>query len=428
MRHAFVPGLVLGISVGVGLLTALPVAAGASPATSADPHVLASAVVGAVKIAHGSFKSVDALALPSGRWMVLAKVGIKGGTDQVGWAPTTCALSVGTYVDQAGVVPATVSEGRSQTLFMTASDALSTPGVAGLDCKTSAPLGSVRASNIHIMAIRLGTLETGPLGGKFAVLGSGSPRGIWGWTSTGPVLPGDGGIRVLGSLPIDAGRWWVIGKAWLQNTTGSTSDVGCALGAGDPYDNVDVTMGPSNGVLGQRTVSFQQTVVAGSATNATFACAATGGSITPSWIDMVAIRIGKLTSKDIGVSAETSGSGTPRVLEGHKVAAQFLANSSSYQNVGQMSLPAGRWAVEATGTLHDLQSGYVTAECKLIVGAAEDHVEADLWHFNDFKNAFTTQLLVKLTSSSHATIACRQTGNHQQVALTDLRIVAMRSF
>ena len=426
MRHAFVPGLVLGTSLAMGLLTALPVAAGASPASASDPKVLAVATNVAVKITHDTYGVVSTLPLPSGHWMVVAKVNLTGASDKVPVAPTACALSVGSYIDQSGATPATLSEGHSETLLLTASDNLAAPNAAQITCKTTAPFGSVRAKTTHIMAYRMGTLSIGSLGGSYTTAGSGSPQGIWGWATGGPTLPSGGSSTTIGSLPLTAGRWWIIAKTWVQNGAASSRNVLCGLYA-DGNDIVHVSMGAHNDSLDQRTVSLENTVSVASSTQATLDCSASGAGVDTSWVEMVAIRVGTLTTAELGFSSQTQGSGTPRVIEGRRDASQYVTTSTSLELVGQVALPAGRWAVVATGTIRNGQSGYVTVECELEVGAAHDRVEADMWHFSNTSQSVNMQLLVALPAASHAAVACHQNGTHHQVEMDNLRIVAMRT-
>ena len=427
MRHLVVPGVVLGATLALGLLTAVPVAAGQSSAASNDPKVLAAATNTAVKITHGSYGVVSSLTLPSGHWVVVAKVALKGASNKVAVAPAACVLSVGAFADESGASPSTLPEGKSETLLLTASATLSTSDAAHLRCKTTAPLGSVLATTSHIMAYRMDTLSTGLLGGSYTKVGSGPTKGIWGWAVNAPTLPGGGSAQTVGSLPLTPGRWWIIGKAWFQNGLASPSNVLCGLYAGNVQDVVDVSMGAHNDTLDQRTATVQQTVSTASAIQANLECVASGATVDTSWVELVAIKVGKLTTKALGGSSQTQGNGTPRVIEGHRDAAQTIAPSATFRPVGQIALPAGRWAVVATGILNNNGYPFVKAECQLEVGAGHDRAEADLWHYTNAAQSVNLQLLVALPSGGHATVACRETGSHQQVAMTELRIVAMRT-
>jgi hypothetical protein len=337
------------------LLTAAPVAATNSLAFIGEaegPTFFAQ---------NGLYQNIAQFSMNPGKWWMTATATVDASADAVaGNGETSCQLKASaasdTTLDEATWAFTGGVQGRSvASLFLTGVFTSANAWTISLDCLSDS------AQTIQIEHVRVSGIK--------GVTGSGSPK-IASQAIDGPVNFAAGtAFHTVGSLSLGAGKWWIVAKTNLMDTsTSNTSNVTCRIVIGTDTDQTTQGMyyTPQQGREGE--VAVQVGHVFGSAGTASLQCGKGKGTSTADHIRLVAIKAGKLTRVQLGGSPSSSGTGTPAVITGYRSAAVTVAVSSSFASMGSISLPVGSWFVSAKAWLHDGTDAKV--ECQLTIGGS----------------------------------------------------------
>ena len=215
---------------------------------SGRPQAIAGWRNGPVALPKGSSVTVGSLALPKGRWWVLAKLSGQATSTALLPASVACTLGIGSSArgwSTARVVEA-VGPGESAVLPMQHVGRLAAKGAARVRCRaTNASEGSF----LKIVAIRAGRLVSGALGGRTATRGSGTPVIRGGWKAGPVAIPQSNAFRELGRIYLPGDRYWfVLATATVEHTASKVAIAGldCRLTSDDSPDRlagVDLTPG-----------------------------------------------------------------------------------------------------------------------------------------------------------------------------------------
>jgi hypothetical protein len=337
---------------------------GAAPALATSPTAIVGHAPTTSIPSTGVDYNVTALDVPSGTWWITATATLtqQNGANVVGYL-TSCTISGGADGDTTEWAMTAAGDGRSvASLFLTFVHTASSAWSASMTCVNDGP-EPVTISNIRISALK-GSLST-----------SGNPRLARVSSDTLVERPGNGQAQTLASLHLPAGRWWIVGKTNLDNTTsGSTNTPNCQIAFGTTdidQTKVGLYYPPQQGTEDE--VAVQVGHVFASSGSAKLQCKA-NSDFSTDHVRIVAIKAGKLTRRELGGSSRSSGAGTPAVVAGYyeKTNASSwlpIPNSASYATVGSLALPAGKWYISAKLQLQD--GGHALVECRLITAGAD---------------------------------------------------------
>jgi hypothetical protein len=173
-------------------------------------------------------------------------------------------------------------------------------------------------------------------------------------TTAGPVgIPAGSTYHTLASLNLAKGRWLIVGKTSISNSSSAgSSNTICRLKlSSTDQDQTGLGLTSLNTVGSQGEVALQVAHVFGSAGTAKLACTSSRDA-SADRIQLVALKVGKLTRKEFGGGTSTSGTGTPRVISGYR-AGSTAVSAGFYDTVASLPLPAGKWLVTAKAWLSD---------------------------------------------------------------------------
>ncbi|MEA2025516.1 MAG: hypothetical protein U9O18_02375 [Chloroflexota bacterium] len=161
----------------------------------------------------GSYNKAGSIALPAGRWWVIAKTVAR--SSQGDTADNVCRLvAEADHDDLRFSLSKQVWAGDREPLGLQVVHSFDTPGNVALQCK--GPHNFV-VKEIVITAIKAGWLMNRRLeGGDWVKYGTGSPRISSGW-SNGPVsIPVGPAFTTIRQLNLPKGRWTVLAKLWFE--------------------------------------------------------------------------------------------------------------------------------------------------------------------------------------------------------------------
>jgi hypothetical protein len=362
--HEVVVHRVVRVPVLVVISCAILGLIGASPAFATSPAVIVGHAPTTSIPTSGLDYNVTNLAVPSGTWWITATATLAqtAGGNVAGYF-TSCTISGGTDGDTSQWAMTANDGGRSvASLFLTFVHTSSSQWNAALDCINDGP-EPVSISNIRISALK-GSLSS-----------SGSPRLARVSHDASADQPGNGQFQTLATLNLPAGRWWIVGKTNLVNTTsGATNTPNCQIAFGTTdidQTKVGLYYPPQQGTEDE--VAVQLGHVFASSGSAKLQCKA-NSDFSSDHVRIVAFKAGKLTRREFGGSSSSSGTGTPTIVTGYyektKASAWLsIPNSSSYTTVGSLALPAGKWYISAKLQLQDGVAALV--ECRLITAGSD---------------------------------------------------------
>jgi hypothetical protein len=337
---------------------------GASPAFATSPTAIVGHASTTSIPATGVDYNVTGLNVSAGTWWITATATLaqENGANSVGYR-TSCTISGGADGDTTQWAMTAAGDGRSvASLFLTFVHTASSAWSASLNCINDGP-EPVTISNIRISAL------------KGSLASSGNPRLARVSRDTSVDRSGNGQFQTLASLNLPAGRWWIVGKTNLVNTTaGSTNTPNCqiAFGTADiDQTKVGLYYPPQQGTEDEAAVQLGH--VFASSGSAKLQCKA-NSDFSTDHVRIVAIKAGKLIRREFGGSSSSSGAGTPTVVAGQYEKTRASAwlsipNSASYATLGSLALPAGKWYISAKLQLQD--GGHDLVDCRLITAGAD---------------------------------------------------------
>jgi hypothetical protein len=214
----------------VGTLTSVRLADGATTTLgSGSPKAVVGSSGGVVTMPHGTTKTIGRVWLAAGAWWVRTSFTFNG--NYRGYA--NCKLVLGTSLGDSATIE--TGQGGPLVTVMDAAAWSSSGRWAKVVCKGGShapdpedPTNEVR--DVHLSAVKLGTLVIqGPRGGS-STYGSGWPRGKF-RTAAERYLP-EQQWSTLVSVPVEAGRWMFLAKAEVA----ADAPVTCQLTAGSDFD------------------------------------------------------------------------------------------------------------------------------------------------------------------------------------------------
>ena len=221
-----------------------------------------------------------------------------------------------------------------------------------------------------------------------AVAAAGDPTVYWG-AKAGPVdIPGER-WRSLAALPLPKGRYFVTATATLMGRGGALSfrqQVACRLVLGSERDFIHAS--PTRVNYGGSRVSILLTVAGRlkSPGKARLRCygADKRDDVAIRDIRITAVKAGMLTLQDgmeLVAKRTTFGSGSPRIISARSVVGNWVTGNGTYQTVGSLDLPKGRWWVTAKAvSFAQGAPGFESTDyrCRLVAGADHDDLKFGL--------------------------------------------------
>jgi hypothetical protein len=214
------------------------------------------------------------------------------------------------------------------------------------------------------------------VGPTVALVGTTNPTVKAGHHDSPIAVPG-GSYATMASLSLPAGAWFVTAKAVLAGTASSYAHYGvtCRLIAGADFDTVagaPLQMGVEDQYQPIWLTVVHRFDTSGSAK---LRCVAeVPGTVQIRLIKMTALHVGTLINFMLGGGGSSSGSGAPRVISGWRDSSTSVpANTPT--DLGQLTLAAGRWWVQAKAILGGGASSSAIVDCALIATDASVGVE-----------------------------------------------------
>lgn len=385
-------------------------------AAAADhPTVLTRTVQGPLTIPrHPARDALVTRHLPSGRWLVWARVHTSGD------ALVTCRLAMlGSTEGDAHRVRVR-ADGWSMWLAVSGHTSRS----AGLDVELSCDSGGepgITADRIRIVALRVADLRRVDMrSGNVSSVGHASPRAIQGRRAAAIDVPSASTPQTIARVRLPAGRWWLTATVGLRAKPGSgggaalSTWVRCQLSGEGRIDSVADSVGRAGAPYDQESHALHGVAVLEHTTNVTLRCNEPVGEHGPDIeardLRVTALKLGTLTS---GRPPVTLGKATPKASHDAVNGVTVIPAGTSWTTIAQRPLRAGRWFV--TGNVSP-----TAAECRIRLGAAVDGVP-------DWTHPMT---LVRTTSTpSTVRLECRSTdgpGEVRQARLTAIGVAPLR--
>jgi len=256
-----------------------------------------------VSLPEGAEGPVASIILPAGNWAITAKATVIE-TSSSSSAVFSCSLSspgdldrIRGAVDLGGAVADRLPIALEQVHHFGAS------GSVVLNCATTLAGGTTKIRDIRITAYKTTglvnkNLQVDP---NFAAFGPGVKPVVDAGFVDGPIpITGDSSFHPMAGMSLQAGKWVIVVKAYLENTSATTFRlVRCRVGPGSGWDIVELQL-PSNGTIDK----IQPLVLAWSGSFAArkkviFSCRADGAGVTVNWIKMIAYKAGTLQTVPI---------------------------------------------------------------------------------------------------------------------------------
>jgi hypothetical protein len=429
IRRSIAFALTLATSLTVALVPDATAATRGST-TQTPPVIVSGSKKGPVNVSGSNvFGTVASMSLARGAWDVMAK----GSLSNPGGAvrTTTCQLAAGHDVDQIQADPFGSGQAASTAGFLlNVVHVFTAAGRVNLKCASPGSTGDVKASLIRIIALKAGKLTTGTFGGTSHTTGTGRPR-IISASAAGPVaVSGNNVLGTVESLRLPAGRWFVVAKLYLQNTTTGSTRVLCRLATGSDKGQTEFGLQRSGQVADRNPAGLEVAHVFSSAGAATLQCDSQSASgVQARFIRITAIQAGKLTTQAVGSGAKTTGSGIPQIISVRRDPASNVKGANNFSNVAQAKIPAGKWAFVATGSLSDITFPDATVECKIVAGA--DHDEAHLILTDTAlvgsRDGFELEMTHVFSSPGTAALQCGSSAATSQVQIQFTKLTAIKA-
>jgi hypothetical protein len=228
------------------------------------------------------------------------------------------------------------------------------------------------------------------------------------------------------SVSLPAGRWLVSASGLLVGTDSVDTFIECQLVVygGTIYKGRTFTApGGVHSVQPMLLLWGANYPSAGKATLKCYSTAAATGDVLIRDAHLVAVKVGTLTT-----NAGTSGTGGPR---GYSVQDQVgrltSGNGSSNDEIEALSLPAGRWLVQATGWyVNNNSNSDAQLKCRIFSGSADG--QAATWALHLEPVALGVQGIVVLASPGTVHLQCSSPVQFitTQTAINALRIGTLR--
>jgi hypothetical protein len=256
---------------------------------------------GTITVPLGTEAEVGGIDLPDGAWSIHAKATILSGSGASNFANVKCTLIEGDY-DRI-----TASVGKSGQVADRLPIALQmvhqslSPGHVALTCASSNAANNTRIRDIRITAFE-GDLTNDNLGVTDAYPSPGvlAPVIDAGFDDGPTYIPATSSYDPIRDQKLPAGKWLVIGKAWLDNPASSYQPmVRCRLGPGSGDDTVELKM-PVVGTA-DHWQPFQLIWSGSLATTSkvTLSCRSPDPGIAVHWIKLTAYKVSKLKTVTI---------------------------------------------------------------------------------------------------------------------------------
>ena len=386
------------------LATAAPVSAASPSVVVAHTDTQYSVIPAGVTIAGPK--------LNAGTWWVRVTAELDGSKSAVVTGETECDLTDGkTQLDQAAwLLDLGHPTGRADvSMLLTAVKTSSKQWTPSLHCATKA------STSMVLTFVRIDAVSGG-------LSGSITPR--FAAASGGPVpVPGDGAFHNVGSLALPAGRWSILAKTKIADTSLSVgTDVTCRLSpstADTDKTTQSLNNKPSVGSEGEIGVEVAHTF--SSAATVGLQCkGSTAASFTADQVRLVAVKAAKLSLVSLGGSTTTTGTGTPFVVSGFHNGSVAIP-TGAIGGVASLALTAGKWYVSAKAwvTGDDMK-----IECQLTNQEGGGQLGTVEFRGDGFTGVYL-QNGVDVTTPVHAQMRCDadQTGG----SLTFIRITAIKA-
>ena len=397
----------------LALLAGLALSLGSTlPVAAASPGIILGTASGPIALpSDGNFHELLAMVVPAGNWWLTATATVdasSAGAD--GTSITTCRLTAdNTPVgdETSWALDGHPNANARESLFVTSVYGDGTQFAAGLACALSNASIAVSISNVAISAVNTSFTQS-PL---IKSTGSGLKT-----------IAGGSSFHTLGTLSLPKGKWWIVAKTSLtQGSSLSQVDVTCRISLSTT--DTDKTRESLNGAgkPGARgEVGLQVTHVFSSAGSARLQCKS-ALDVSSNNTELIALKAGKLTRRELGHSASSIGTSTPYVSTGYRTTSTNV-NVGFFATVASLPLAAGKWWVTAKVDLTDTSAAGV--ECALNFGEnSDDHVS-----FGAPKGGFTGlyfQTAGQTGTAQPAVFECRSGGSGPK--LSNLRITAVKA-
>ena len=341
----------------VGSMVGLLLVLGATPA-SAAPVRFAAAYRDPDKALDGS--PLATVYVPAGNWVFIARATIDYGDPS---QTVTCQLDAGGDFDRV----ATSNGDEVRSIMLLVVHPFTTDGSASIWCDAAS--GAV-SRNVRLYGYRVSRLSNRQLpSGNTWTQGSGTPQALAGWRNGPVTLPKASNVTV-GSLPLPRGRWWVMAKLSGRSTSQALlpAQVSCTLGIGSArsgWSRARVVEAVGPGELAVLPMQHIGQLTRRGAARVT--CRANNAS-EGSFLKIVAIRAGKLSSGTLGGPTRTRGRGAPLIRGGWKAGPVLIPMRNAYREIGRIYVPGKRyWFVLATATVEHTASKAAIAglDCRL---------------------------------------------------------------
>jgi hypothetical protein len=425
MKH-----MVRGLGARVTGSVFLAIVVASFPVTATSPTVVAGVHNGDIAINGGSYAAMATLSVPKGNWLIVAKAQVHGTGALLG--RVFCRLVADGDFDEVSTAPNGGGlEGDLEPIVMTVVHHFPTAGSTHVDCYRDASGGIPYLSNLKITATKAGKLTNTQMGGSGSSHGSGSPRVISAWRDASASHSGNGSYQSVGQMNVPRGRWWIIAKAQLEGPAVGLVPVLCQLKAGSDVDLSRVGLAPTSTQTDVNPISAQIVHVFSSKTPVRFRCKADAASWEVRHVKITAVQAGTLTNRVLGGSSSTSGSGTPRIIGGHRngPVSMCAALICGVETLGSMSLAAGSWEVYAKVRLENVSGAAIPVDCYLYLGGQyRDFVPVYLGGGNvSGIRTIYLQAARHLATGGKVELSCAQGGSSGDIVARNIRITAIRA-
>lgn len=424
-RHSFMAA-VLGCLL-IALTSAGPAQAATNPTIVSGTHAATIPIPTALA-------EMASLPLPQGRWLVIVKAMITGVADDLATYSVNCRLSAGGDFDVGLATPTNVGSPNSRLpLVLTVVHAFGSPGEAVLRCAAHVA-GSAVISLISMHAVKVGKLTNGPVGSVGTTTGTGTPQVISAFRDA-VLFTDESDWSAPQDLPLSQGRWLIIAKAAVSGAQSGNilSMIQCRVvgmsGSSQLFGDVVVGHLAPVGLPSSRMVMAVQTAgrfgPAGGFVR--FECSSQGSGHGFTWLKITAIKLGKLTLRDLEAgTATSSGSGAPRLIHGTSNSTGSISlPSTSYKTIAQLSLPAGKWLLNAKLWINAQGgSNQVRVDCRL-AGSNTDESRfmlSNVWT----DGPLWLQTIHSSSSTGNVRVRCKRVGSGWTFEAGLIRISAMR--
>jgi hypothetical protein len=323
-------------ALAIGLL-----ATASTPVAAVSPDTRIVTKAGPVTLAPGGgFQTVASMAIPVANHWVTATATLDASSESTAGTGEIVCRTTGSnnLIDQARFALDGQLNGRSTaSLFLNGAFGAGGLWIARLECQNGLNF-DVQVTDIVLSALQTNFVNSPVITGNTNGLVS---------------IPAGSTFRTVGSVDIPKGRWWIVAKTTLANgSSSSANDVNCRVKLSSTdldrtSQGLDASPGP--GHLGQ--VALQVAQVFSSPGKARLQCRGSQSASADN-TRIFAIKAGKLTRRQLGGSASTGGTGTPRIISAYRAGSSSVP-VGSLTTVAKLALPAGSWFVSAKASLRD---------------------------------------------------------------------------